>query len=132
MELDDAGAHQRVGRQGVGAVAAAVDDEDVETLAGEEHRGGRAGSASADDDDVVNVGAWSWAVLVTQRGRRPADVGRRCGGHEGGVVAHAVDEVRVAAVLMALPDDVEAGDGGDAAALHDLAVRVEHRDRSHG
>ena len=49
-------------------------------------------------------------------------------GHEGGVVAHAVDEVRVAAVLEALSEDVEAGDGGDAAPLDDLAVAVEDRD----
>ena len=53
VELHDTGAHQGVGGQGVGPVAAAVDDEDVETGAGEEQGGGGAGGAGADDDDVV-------------------------------------------------------------------------------
>ena len=53
VELDDAAAHQGVGGERVGAVAAAVDDEHVEAGAGQEQGGGGAGGAGADDDDVV-------------------------------------------------------------------------------
>ena len=48
-------------------------------------------------------------------------------GDEGGVVADAVDEVRVAAVLEALAEHVQPGDRGDAAPVDDLALRVEDR-----
>ena len=72
---------------------------------------------------------WSWLVLRGQRaagGRRR----RRRGGRRRsvGVVADAVDEVRVAAVLEALAEDVQPGDRRDAAPLADLAVGVEDRD----
>ena len=84
MELHDAGAHQGMGRQGVGPVPAAVDDEDVETRAGEEHRGGGAGGAGADDDDVMRWSARSWRVLVTQqrRGGVAVDSAGDVAGHE--------------------------------------------------
>src|SRR4051812_38592186 len=48
-------------------------------------------------------------------------------GDEGGVVAHAVDEVGVAAVLEPLPHHVQAFDRRDAPALDDLAVPAQHR-----
>ena len=44
---------------------------------------------------------------------------------EGGVPADPADEVRVAVVLEALAEHVQAGDRGDAAALPELAVVVE-------
>ena len=53
VELDDAAAHERVGGEGVGAVAAAVQHEHVESGPGEEHRGGGTGGASTDDDHIV-------------------------------------------------------------------------------
>ena len=130
VELHDPQAHQGVGRQRVGPVSAAVDDEHVETGAGEEHRGGGAGGAGADDDDVV---AWSERGVLMTRPCGSAKVQLRrwpsrlamCDGDVRGVVADAVDEVRVAPVLEALPDHVETGDGGDAAPLDDLAVGAQ-------
>jgi len=47
---------------------------------------------------------------------------------EGGVPADPADEVRVAVVLEALAEHVKAGNGGDAAALAELAVGVEDGD----
>ncbi len=52
-ELQHAAAHEGVSGQGVGSVAAAVDEEDAQAVAGEEVCGGGAGRAGADDDDVV-------------------------------------------------------------------------------
>ena len=49
-------------------------------------------------------------------------------GDERGVAADAVDEVRVAAVLEALTEHVQAGHRGDAAAVADLARGVEDRE----
>ena len=46
-------------RQRVGAVAAAIDDEDVEAGASEQHAGGGTRGASTDDDDVVA----GWVVV---------------------------------------------------------------------
>ena len=70
VKLEDAAAHQGVGREGVGAVAAAVDDEDPQAGAGEEHGGGGAGGAGADDDDVVGgtVGMVMAGSSVRQQG----------------------------------------------------------------
>ena len=53
MELEDAAADEGVGGEGVGAVPGAVDDEDAQPVAGEEHGGGGTGGAGADDDSVV-------------------------------------------------------------------------------
>jgi hypothetical protein len=53
MQLDDGPAHERVRREGVGAVAPAIDHEHPMTGAREQHRGGRAGAARTDDDDVL-------------------------------------------------------------------------------
>jgi len=47
---------------------------------------------------------------------------------ERGVPADPADEVRVAVVLEALAEHVQAGNGGDAAALPELAVGVEDGD----
>ena len=97
VELHDAGAHERVGGEGVRAVAALVDDEDVEAGAGEEQGGRRAGGAGADDDDVV---AWGGGVVrmvvlwgrdasgvgvrgVRRRWARGTGAGWRCGGRRG-------------------------------------------------
>ncbi len=109
VQLQDAAAHEGVGGRGVGPVAAAVDDEHVQAGAGEQHRGGGTGGAGADDDDVV-------AATVVGHARCPFRVGvsgeaRRdeVGGDEGGVATDAVDEVGVAVVLEALPEDVQAG-----------------------
>jgi hypothetical protein len=55
VQLDDGPSHQGVGREGVGAVSTAVDDEDALTGASEKHRGGGARGPGADDDDVVRA-----------------------------------------------------------------------------
>ena len=55
VELHDAAAHQRMRREGVGAVAAAVDDEHAHARIGEQHGRGGTRSAGADHDDVVSV-----------------------------------------------------------------------------
>ena len=47
---------------------------------------------------------------------------------EGGVPADPADEVRVAVVLEALAEHVQAGDRGDAAALPELAAGIEDGD----
>ena len=106
VELEDAAAHQGVGREGVGAVAGAVDDEDAQPVAGEEHGGGGAGGAGADDDSVIG------GRLAVHR-RCPGLTGgwRVAGdvlGDEGGVAADAVDAVRAAEVLDPLPRHVRA------------------------
>ena len=44
-----------MGRQGVAGQVGSIDEGDVEALAGEQHRGRRAGASGADDDDVVRV-----------------------------------------------------------------------------
>ena len=97
--------------------------------AGEQHGGGGAGGAGADDDDVVGVPSRSgdgrvmvMVGLISVGGRwaERCAAGGRGGdvvGDERGVVADAVDEVRVAAVLEALAEHVEAGHRRDAAAL---------------
>ena len=106
VELDHAAAHQRVGGQGVGAVAAAVDDEHVETARARSMAvAAPAARAPTTTTSWREVG-WSWRILSAQRwlalARRLAagDVS----GHEGRVVADAVDEVGVAAVLEALAE----------------------------
>ena len=53
VELEDAGPHEAVGGEGVGAVAGTVHDEHALAVAGEEHGGGGAGGAGADDDRVI-------------------------------------------------------------------------------
>src|SRR5215213_3490718 len=71
-------------------------------------------------------GWWAWWVSGSTAGRLwLAEVGCDLSGDEGGVVADAVDEVGVTAVLEALADDVEAVHRRDAAALGDLAGAVE-------
>ena len=86
-QLQHAAAHQGVRRQGVGAVAGAVDEEDVQAAAGEQQGGGGAGGAGADDDHVVGgaVGVHG-SISVVQlpaAGRasrpRPASGGRSSG-----------------------------------------------------
>jgi DNA-binding CsgD family transcriptional regulator len=64
VELQHTGAHERVGRERVGAVCRAVDDDHVEAGPGEQHRGRRAGGAGADDQDVVVgvVGSHRWLL----------------------------------------------------------------------
>ena len=52
-KLQHAAAHQGVGREGVGAVAAAVDHEDTQARAGPAASRWRLRRAGADDDDVV-------------------------------------------------------------------------------
>ena len=49
-----------------------------------------------------------------------------------GIAADAINEVRVAVVLEALPEDVRPGERCDAAALSDLTVRVEDRETESG
>ena len=127
MELHDAGAHERVGGEGVRAVAALVDDEHVEAGAGEEQGGRRAGGAGADDDDVVAAGRWvvrmvgplgsgrlgrGWSGASGGDGLVGLEPAGDVAGDVGGVVAHAVDEVGVAAVLEPLPEHVQPGRGG--------------------
>ncbi len=69
VELDDPGSHERVGGQGVGAIAAAVDDQDVEAGACEEHGGRGPGGTGADYDHVVGGGdVVHVRSLSTQRG----------------------------------------------------------------
>ena len=46
-------AHEGVGRDGVGAVLAAVDHQDPQARLGQDHRGGGSGRPGPDDDDVV-------------------------------------------------------------------------------
>ena len=52
-ELEDAGAHQGVGRQRVGAVGAPVHGEHAQAAAGEQHRRGRPRGARPDHERVV-------------------------------------------------------------------------------
>src|SRR5215203_1279871 len=77
---------------------------------------------------MVSCAWWRFAVgsgsEVDGRGGATGEVV----GNERGVAADAVDEVRVAVVLEALTEDVQAVDGGDAAVLADLAAGVEHGD----
>ena len=107
VELEDAAAHQGVGREGVGAVAAAVDDEDGQAGAGEQHGGGGAGGAGADDDDVVVGTVGVHGGLRSRSGDRRRALCEVVG-DEGGVAADAVDEVRAAVVLEALAEHVQA------------------------
>ena len=125
MELHDAGAQERMGGEGVRAVAALVDDQDVEAGAGEEQGGRRAGGAGADDDDVVASGRWGgahgrplgfggasdggWSEASGGDGLVGLEPAGDVAGDVGGVVAHAVDEVGVAAVLEPLPEHVQPG-----------------------
>ena len=53
VQLQDPAAHQGVRGEGVGAVAGTIDDEDPQSLAGEQHRRRRPSSAGADNDGVV-------------------------------------------------------------------------------
>jgi hypothetical protein len=50
--LDDAGAHEGVGRDRIASVATAVDCEHTKASSREEERGGRAGATGSDNDDV--------------------------------------------------------------------------------
>ena len=52
LQLEYAAAHQRVRRQRVAAVPGPVNAEHSQPFAGEQHRGGRSGHPSADDDDI--------------------------------------------------------------------------------
>ena len=56
MELQHAGPHERVRRERVDAIAAAVDDQHIQASTGQEEGGRRAGSSGTDDHYVV---AWS-------------------------------------------------------------------------
>ena len=68
MELQDAATHEGVGRQRVGAVRAAVDDQHGQAGAGEQHCCRRAGGAGTDDDDVV-PGAFECMASLSGRRR---------------------------------------------------------------
>jgi hypothetical protein len=51
-ELDNAGAHEGVGRDRIAPVATAVDREHTKASSREEQRGGRPGATGSDNDDV--------------------------------------------------------------------------------
>ena len=79
-------------------------------------------AARTDDDDVVAGGGLFHGVVLSVQlrtlgpaARRAAVMGAAIWPARYGVVADAVDEVGVAAVLEALTHDVEALDRGDAA-----------------
>jgi hypothetical protein len=50
--LDNAGAHEGVGRDRIAPVATAVDREHTKTSSREQQRGGCAGAPGSDNDDV--------------------------------------------------------------------------------
>jgi hypothetical protein len=135
VQLQHAAAHQGVRGEGVGTVAAAVDEEHAQPGAGQQVGGGRPRGTGADDNDVVaGVGR-----AADKHGLPPGSaVGAGAGagrgvtagnviGHGRGVAADAADEVRTAVVLEALTEHVQARDRRAAAALADLARAVEHR-----
>ena len=72
-ELEDAGPHQRMGRERVALGTAAIDQEHAAAAPREQHGGGGAGDAGADDDGVV-LGACGtdlgWRVSSEVRSRR--------------------------------------------------------------
>ena len=55
--MDNAGAHEGVGRDRIAPVATAVDREHTKTSSREEQRGGRAGATGSDNDDV-EIDGW--------------------------------------------------------------------------
>ena len=56
-ELENAGAHEGVGRDRIAPVATAVDREHTKASSREEQRGGRAGATGSDNDDV-EIDGW--------------------------------------------------------------------------
>ena len=64
VELHDATPGEGMGREGVARQLGAVDDDDVESLAGEQHRRRGAGGAGADDDDIGLVGGGGGVVRI--------------------------------------------------------------------
>ena len=62
VELHDPAAHQRVSRYRVCAVAATIDDQDLEPAPCHQHGGGSAGAAGADHQHVV-VGTTEWGTI---------------------------------------------------------------------
>jgi quercetin dioxygenase-like cupin family protein len=134
-QLEHPAAHQRVRRESVAAVAAAVDEEYLQPEAGEQVGGGRARHAGADDHHVV-AGAVARAHVsspgLAAGDRGGAGVGDAVPaedvlGDHGRVAADAADEVRPATVLEALAEHVEARYRRAAAVLADLAVLIEQR-----
>ena len=107
-QLEDAGAHQRVGGDGVRAGPRAFEHHDSKAGPGQQQGGRGAGDPAADDDDVVVVHEGSSPVQCAVRvGPRSARSGRQVV-HDGvRVMAGAVDEAGVPAVLEALTDHVD-------------------------
>jgi hypothetical protein len=99
-QLQHAAAHQGVRGEGVGTVAAAVDEEDAQPGAGQQVGGGRPRSTGADDNDVVaGVGrAVDWHGL-SPGSAAGAGAGAGCGVMAGDVIGHergvAVDAAEV-------------------------------------
>ena len=72
-KLDNAGAHEGVGRNRIASVVAAIDREHTKGSSREEQRGGRAGATGSDNDDVKIYG-WACdgiilALRLTMAGR---------------------------------------------------------------
>ena len=92
VQLQHAATHERVGGKGVGARPCRLDDEHAHAATGQQHRGGRPRTASADDDHVVVVVhqmvlSWSrdngqGARSGLPRRRRHRRSGSTCGGAE--------------------------------------------------
>ena len=66
-ELDNAGAHEGVGRDRIAPVATAVDREHTKASSREEQRGGRAGATGSDNDDVEIDGWGSDGITLARR-----------------------------------------------------------------
>ena len=80
VELQDSGAHQRVGRRRVGAEPRAVDEGDAYAAAGEEHGGGCARDTGADDDHVegcIQIVGWMLVHVDSVLSRSQAAIWRR-------------------------------------------------------
>ena len=121
-ELHHRPAHQRVRGERVGPRRVALDHQHPRARPGEEQRRGRARRTRARDQHVIARGD----ARPSRRDPRPEEAGDG-GGQRLGVAPDPVDEVGGAAALDAEPQHVEAGRGGDAAVVHDLALGVEHR-----
>ena len=63
-KLDNAGAHEGVGRDRIAPVTTAVDREHTKALSRQEQRGGRAGATSSDYDDIKINGCGSDGIML--------------------------------------------------------------------
>ena len=114
VELQDAGAHQRVGRQRVGAEARAVDERDAHAAAGQEHGGGcpatgRRRRPRRTIQIVKRCGACRFRSVKSGGGLEARALsGEQVAGDSHGVGADAVEEVGAARALEALPEHVQA------------------------